>query len=71
MNDTATSDFFQVPLQGGVPVLVMAERRPFTPPFAQLAQEIKETKIDEESKAGNADTAKFGVAPITEEEIHE
>ena len=69
MNETNASDFFQVPLQGGVPVFVMAERRPFTPPFAQLAQEIKETTI-EEKKEGHIETGKFG-APITEEIAHE
>lgn len=35
-NDTATSDFYQVPIAGGVPVKLTIEnqRRPFTPPFA-------------------------------------
>ena len=37
-NDTCTSDFYQVPIQGGIPVQLTIEngRRPFTPPFAQL-----------------------------------
>ena len=35
-NDTCTSDFYQVPIQGGIPVQLTIEngRRPFTPPFA-------------------------------------
>ena len=36
MNETCTSDFYQVPIQGGIPVQLTIEngRRPFTPPFA-------------------------------------
>ena len=36
--ETCTSDFYQVPIQGGIPVQLTIEngRRPFTPPFAQL-----------------------------------
>ena len=39
-NDTCTSDFYQVPITGGVPVKLTIEnqRRPFTPPFAQLVK---------------------------------
>ena len=38
-NETCTSDFYQIPVQGGIPVQLTIEnggRRPFTPPFAQL-----------------------------------
>lgn len=31
-----TSDFYQVPITGGIPVKLTFEKRPFTPPFAQL-----------------------------------
>ena len=39
-NDTQTSDFYQIPIQGGIPVQLTIEngRRPFTPPFAQLVK---------------------------------
>ena len=39
-NDTCTSEFYQVPIQGGIPVQLTFEngRRPFTPPFAQLVR---------------------------------
>ena len=37
MADTCTSEFYQAPLQGGIPVRATVQtRRPFTPPFAQL-----------------------------------
>ena len=39
MSDTCTSQFYQVPVQGGLPVRGTVHnqgRRPFTPPFAQL-----------------------------------
>ena len=29
-------DFYQVPSQGGIPIKMTFEKRPFTPPFAQL-----------------------------------
>ena len=31
-----TSDFYQVPITGGIPVKLTFEKRPFTPPFAQV-----------------------------------
>jgi len=31
-----TSDFYQIPITGGIPVKLTFEKRPFTPPFAQL-----------------------------------
>jgi hypothetical protein len=41
MADTFTSDFYQIPSQGGLPVrLTVESRRPFTPPFAQLIRAI-------------------------------
>ena len=43
MEETCTSDFYQVPIQGGIPVQLTIEnggRRPFTPPFAQLIRVV-------------------------------
>ena len=39
-NETCTSDFYQIPITGGVPIKLTIEnsRRPFTPPFAQLVK---------------------------------
>ena len=39
-NDTQTSEFYQIPISGGLPVKLTIEnsRRPFTPPFAQLTK---------------------------------
>lgn len=38
--DTQTSEFYQIPIGGGLPVKLTIEnsRRPFTPPFAQLSK---------------------------------
>lgn len=42
MTETFTSEFYQAPVQGGIPVRLRVEsRRPFTPPFTQLF-----TKVD-------------------------
>lgn len=41
-NDTCTSMFYKAPIQGGILVkgtIIEQQRRPFTPPFAQLAKE--------------------------------
>ena len=41
MADTFTSDFYQLPTQGGLPVrLTVESRRPFTPPFNQLKKPV-------------------------------
>jgi hypothetical protein len=38
--ETFTSDFYQVPLAGGVPIRLTIDnsRRPYTPPFVQLSR---------------------------------
>ena len=38
--ETFTSDFYQVPLAGGVPIKLTIDnsRRPYTPPFVQLSR---------------------------------
>ena len=47
--ETCTSEFYQVPIQGGIPVQLTIEngRRPFTPPFAQLVRVNKKPPISE------------------------
>lgn len=45
MNETNTSEFYNIAaVQGGVPL--KTTRRPFTPPFAQLAQSVQIQKVD-------------------------
>lgn len=50
MAETFTSDFYQIPSQGGLPVrLTVESRRPFTPPFAQLMRAIPPQKSVDKS----------------------
>ena len=39
-SDTQTSEFYQIPITGGLPIKLNIDnsRRPFTPPFAQLSK---------------------------------
>lgn len=68
--DTQTSEFYQIPISGGLPVKLTIDnsRRPFTPPFAQLTK-INAQKPD--SKQSNTRKGPAGqklpewVAPAT------
>ena len=42
-SETFTSDFYQVPVAGGVPIRLTIDnsRRPYTPPFVQLSRKIE------------------------------
>lgn len=57
-NETNTSDFYQIPVQGGIPMQFTVEsgRRPFTPPFSQLV------KLGKPSTSGQS-ARRVGVPP--------
>lgn len=52
--ETFTSEFYQAPCQGGIPVrLTVESRRPFTPPFAQLCiVNSRHSKRSSDGKSG-------------------
>ena len=56
MDESCTSDFYQVPIQGGIPVQLTIEngRRPFTPPFAQLIRVNKPPTGQPAKRGGGA-----------------
>lgn len=45
--ETFTSDFYQVPVAGGVPIRLTIDnsRRPFTPPFVQLSRKPLQSQL--------------------------
>ena len=50
---TFTSDFYQVPVAGGVPIKLTIDntRRPFTPPFVQLTRKGDKTQKESHLQA--------------------